>query len=262
MSSLIDLQKRFSKTLITQSNEIEALLYDRCDTPTLASSVEIYSNAYRIRLLESLKKDYPMLNHLLGSESFDSMALKYIDKHPSASYSLRCFGQHLSSFLTIEPVLQKQPYLSELAGFEWQLADVFDLADSPVASVADMSLFAAEDWPQLTVKLHASVRRIILSWNLIDIYQGWRVDAKFTDAICSQPPQQCLIWRKELSPHYRLLDNRERNVLKVIEDHTFTEMCQTLSEFNGSEENAAFDAATYLKSWIAAGLIESVSIKQ
>lgn len=262
MSSLSELQKRFSQTLITESSRIESLLYDRCGTPTLASSVEIYSNAYRIRLLESLKEDYPMLNQLLGSESFDSMALKYIDKHPSTSYSLRYFGQHLSNFLAIEPVLQKQPYLSELAGFEWQLVDVFDLADSPVASIADMSLFAVEDWPQLSVKLHASVRRITLSWNLIDIYQGWRIDAKFTDAICSKLPQKCLIWRKELSPHYRLLDDREQNVLRVIEDHTFTEMCQTLSEFNGSEENAAFDAATYLKSWLAAGLIESVSIKQ
>ncbi len=88
---------------------------------------------------------------------FNELAEVYINEYPSTSFSLRYFGQHLSTFLKKYSVYRQQLYLSEIAEFEWQLIDVFDLADTPIANLDDIAKIEAEDWPGLTIELHASV---------------------------------------------------------------------------------------------------------
>ncbi len=261
MNELLNLQLQFSKSLLMQDNDIDGLLNEH-GTSTLDSPVAIYNNAYQIRLVEALAEDYPMLNQLLGAESFKELAREYIDKYPSSSFSLRGFGRKLATFLAQETLYQKQAYLSELAAIEWQLVDVFDLADSPVASISDMSRFAPEDWPLLRFKLHGSVRWLTMHWNITEIYQALRTDTDIPDLRRLQSPQVCLVWRKQYSPHYRTLDSRECLLLKTIEKNNFAELCNTLAELDQSEDNAALDAATYLKSWLSAELIEAVNIEQ
>lgn len=259
MNSLLTLQLGFSHTKLMKRNDIEKLL-NNSSIFAVNSPVAIYQNTYQKRLVESLAKDYPALNQLLESESFKDLALEYIDEYPSSSFSLPHFGQHLSTFLKQEPAYKKQPYLAELAEFEWQLVDVFNQADSPIASITDMARFNLEEWPLLTIKLHASVRWITMHWNLIDIYLAFRTESEVPDLIRFQSPKQYLVWRKEYSPHFRFIDAREWLGLKIMGNSNFSELCQTLAELDDNEESATLDATTYLKSWLSTGLIESVDI--
>lgn len=60
----------------------------------------IYNRAYHARLLECFRAEYPALRHALGDELFDRFALDYLERYPSASYTLHKlaaqFPQHLA----------------------------------------------------------------------------------------------------------------------------------------------------------------------
>src|SRR3954470_15703051 len=59
----------------------------------------IYHDAYRLRLVEVLGKDYPVLRKYLGDESFDGAALAYLTAHPSTFRNVRWFGRRFAEFL-------------------------------------------------------------------------------------------------------------------------------------------------------------------
>ncbi|MCK5478138.1 MAG: putative DNA-binding domain-containing protein [Methylococcales bacterium] len=259
MSALVSLQLDFKDTLLTGDNRLAPYLNNTC-TSDLYTAVEIYKNAYQRRLIETLQSDYPMLEKLLGTESFDKLAVKYMTELPSSSFTLRNFGQHLSTFLKKETVYQHYPYLAEMADFEWQLTDVFDLSNSKLATVSDMNRFKAEDWPHLTIKYHASVRWLALHWNIIDVYQAIQSNSAVPDLVFAPTAKQCLIWRKQYSSYYRIVDARESYAMKVMTNSNFTELCQTLTDLDDSNENSALDAARYLKTWLSADLIASIEL--
>jgi hypothetical protein len=132
MNPLLNLQLNFKETLMTDGVSIEALLNNHAHS---ASAVAIYKNAYQLRLIETLKADYPVLESLLGTERFSELSMEYLTEYPSTSFTLRHFGQHLGKFLKHNAVYKKQPYLAEMADFEWQLTDVFDLANIQLATI-------------------------------------------------------------------------------------------------------------------------------
>ena len=57
----------------------------------------------------------------------------FIAAHPSVHRSIRWYGSELADFLIDRPPFAEQPILSELARFEWTLAEVFDAADASAA---------------------------------------------------------------------------------------------------------------------------------
>ena len=61
--------------------------------------LEIYNKQYWFRLLDSFDDDYPGLRAVLGERKFFALAEKYIERYPSASFTLRNLGSRLEKFL-------------------------------------------------------------------------------------------------------------------------------------------------------------------
>ncbi|MBV9012130.1 MAG: putative DNA-binding domain-containing protein [Pseudonocardiales bacterium] len=78
-----------------------------CDVITASSTLgpeerlAIYQRGYRARLLECMRRHYPVLCHLLGRELFDAFAVEYLGANPSRSRTLgelgARFGDHLAA---------------------------------------------------------------------------------------------------------------------------------------------------------------------
>lgn len=259
MNTLLNLQLDFKDILQNTGNNFEHYLHDNNPSKSPAA-ITIYQNAYQRRLIDTLRADYPMLEQLLGVEYFSELAVDYIAEYPSKSYTLRYFGQNLSHFLKNDLVYQQQPYLAEMADFEWLLADVFDLADTQNATINDMSEVTPEDWPHLKVNYQASMGWLVLNWNIVDVYRAMLTDSEVPDIHFSPIPRHCLIWRKEYSSFFRIIDTREWLAMQILEHSSFAQLCETLSILDDSDENSALNAATYLKAWLSADLIESINI--
>src|SRR3990167_9687947 len=76
----------------------------------------IYHNAYRARLLEALRGDYPAVHGWLGDAEFDALAGAYIAAHPSQHFSLRWLGAELANFIDAYLVPAQAAPLGEPSG--------------------------------------------------------------------------------------------------------------------------------------------------
>ena len=94
------------------------------------SQLEIYANAYVMRLVEALRSNYPALHHALGDKGFEVMARCYLERYPSTHASIRWFGDSMARFLQDRDPYRQVPVLSELAAFEWAVRHTIDAADT------------------------------------------------------------------------------------------------------------------------------------
>ena len=256
MGALIKLERDF----------LGCMLEDRLDmagqvvSTALAGAeerVKVYVDGYRLRLLEVLEDNFTGLHALLGDEDFDRLGRAYIDAHPSTHPSVRWFSQHLADFLRLTPPYDAQPYLAEMAAFEWTQGLVFDATDAPVADIQAMVTVAPDAWAGLCFQLHPSVRFLTLEW---DIPNAWQVlEAGDAPALHQgDAPATWLLWRAELLTHWRSLGEDEAWALTAVSaDKNFGELCEGLCQWHDPSV-VAMQAASLLKRWLTDGLLTSV----
>jgi hypothetical protein len=124
----------------SQTSEIEQgadrleELICRSRAQTSIERLEVYSNAYKARLIDVLIGDYPAFVHALGEEAFVGLASGYLEVHPPVSYTLGELGRSFADYL-----IQTRPpnesedgspdwadFLIDLARLERCYSEVFD----------------------------------------------------------------------------------------------------------------------------------------
>jgi hypothetical protein len=227
-------------------------------TATAGRRVAIYADAYRLRLIEVLGNDYPVLKALLGREAFAALANDYIDAHPSTTPSVRDFGRHFATWLcTVHAPLAQ----IELAAFEWAQGEVFDGRDADLAVLADMAGLAPDAWPALSLALQPAARVLCLRGNAaaqVAAHGRGEAIAAFVD---SGEERHWLLWRRGFDVHWRALADDEATALAVLRaGGTFGELCAELAA-SIPEHEVAMRAAGLLKRWLCDELIVRFSIQ-
>ncbi|WNF46807.1 DNA-binding domain-containing protein [Pseudomonas sp. SG20056] len=215
----------------------------------------IYHNAYRARLLEALRGDYPAVHGWLGDEEFDALALAYLDAHPSQHFSLRWLGAKLADFIDGYLIPAQAAPLSELARLEWAFTLAFDAPEGQPLSLTQMAELPAEDWPTLQVRLLPSVQWLACRHNSLAI---WRAGKEQDDFPGSQPlvaTETCVVWRDQLITRYRSLAADEAAALQgmTVQGWNFAELCGELANLG---EQAPVQAVSWLRQWLADGLLQ------
>ncbi len=196
-----------------------------------ARRLAIYYDGYRLRLLEILQSDFPKLHTLMGDEAFETLALLYIDAYPSEHFSARYFGQHFAKFLTENSHYAKQPYLAEMAHFEWALGDTLDALDQNIITLERLKSIPPEQWTNLKIRFHPSLNICTLDW---DIPQLWK--AIENNESPRKPEKQTemttwICWRKGLQSQFRSLTKPEAHILTLLKtEHDFGDVCESLTE--------------------------------
>ena len=126
----------------------------------------IYYDAYRLRLIEALDSNYPVLHAWIGDEAFDKLGLAYLEAHPSTHFSIRYFGHRLADYLAKTGEYRDQPYLHEMASLEWAMSETFDSADSPLVQLDDITAIPPDAWPEMRLQFDTSLHRLDLNWNV------------------------------------------------------------------------------------------------
>ncbi|MBC7944211.1 MAG: putative DNA-binding domain-containing protein [Burkholderiales bacterium] len=222
------------------------------------SRLGIYSEAYRLRLIEALDTDYITLHTLVGDDTFEKLALAYVDAYPSKVYNMRWFGAQLPEFLKTTPPYSNYPAFGEMAAFEWALTLAFDADNAPVLRIEDIAAVPGDAWADMTFACHPSLQRLDLRWN---VPAFWKAIGNEEEA---QAPQQnefpiaWMIWRRDLDSYFRSLPVDEAWALDAIRSGAnFAEVCSGLCEWI-DELQAAQHAAGLLKGWVSEQLISGL----
>jgi hypothetical protein len=252
MITLQQLQKALQAHVLDGAMEIAGAIDS---SPEVSADVRlgVYSDAYRLRLIEALAGNFPVLSQVLdrfdGEGAFDKLTQLYLAAHPSRHFSIRWFGDRLSEFLAQVAEYADRSWLAELAQWEWHVAAAFDAADATVLAVEDLGSVAPEDWPAMRFEVHPSVRRMTVTTDFMPVLKASQSD----DAL-PQPKSECaaaewLIYRKDLVVEYRSMAASEAKAFEAARDGaTFGEICELLADYF-AEDEVPLHAASYLKQW-------------
>jgi hypothetical protein len=256
-STLHQLQRGFQDYVLHREPSIQAAVADTSKFEASAR-LAIYAEAYRLRLLEVLENDYPTLRKFIGADAFAEVGLAYIDACPSQHFSVRYFGKYLPTFLA-ETAYAQQACMTELAAFEWALGEAFDAADELPITSQDIGDIAPDDWPRMRLKLHPSLRRLDLHWDVTALWHAADQGQAMPEPQNQGVAIPWLIWRQDLRNYFRSLSAHEAWALDAIaKGLCFADLCAGLCRWV-SETEAASRALKHLQCWIRDGLLISVT---
>ena len=255
---LAELQRRFQRHLMGGDAEVARVVVDSERVP-VATRLKVYSDAYRVRLIEALGSNYPRLEQLIGKEAFAEVALRYLDRHPSTNRSVRWFGHRLPEML--REMHTAEPWFADLASLEWMLAGAFDAPNDDVASVEALSQIPPDRWSNLRFELHASTQHLVLESNAPTLFKALSAEQPADEARLLDKPQRWLIWRQDLTPQYRSIGASEAAALDtIVAGGTFADVCEVLCDWH-AEDQVPLAAAGLLKSWMSDGLIARLRLE-
>lgn len=247
MSTLALLQQQFIDHLHGRPGHFVDCLADSSGLAR-ADRADIYFNAYRVRLLDTLKDSFDKTWAWLGDARFEAAALGYVAAHPPTQFSLRPFGDRYADWL--HATCPEAPEVAELARLDWAMRNAFDGPDATPLSGDMLAGFSDEDWSRVVFVLHPTAQLLQAGCNTLDLWHAMdRNEAP--PAVHTLPqPLAVLVWRKELQPHFRSLDDAEAAMLSAMQRATpFAQACEAI---------ASDDAPALVGSWIARWLEDGV----
>lgn len=213
--------------------------------------LDIYFNAYRVRLVELLQDTFERVAIYIGDDSFQSAARAYIEKSPSISRSLRDYGASFPAF--VRDYFPHDQEVAELAQMDLTLRYAFDAEDADILSLGALGNIAPDEWDRLLFKLHPSFSILRFEFNTVAIWQSMNDGIAPPSAIKAES-SDWLFWRKGLQPHFRSINQLELCALQDIsQQQTFGQICQKLAE--STEEDVTVIIGSWLRSWIEDGLL-------
>jgi len=198
-------------TLLAAQRAFVAEIAADDDLPSSSLGMAIYRNAYRGRLADALAVSFERTRRWVGEEMFELAAAHYILTHPPQSWTLDAYGADFPEALA--ELFADDPEVAELAWLEWHMQQAFAAPDR--ATLTGEALAAAEpDWEQLRLAPAAGLTWREVNHDLAALWHG------LTDrsALAATEPAVLLIWRKDLSPHFRLLSPDEFAALEPLLD--------------------------------------------
>lgn len=255
--TLAELQLALQDFLLDKQVDASALTLE---TPSFSKQerLQIYHEAYRLRLIDALRNDYPALEAYVGENEFILLATEFITEYPSHHASLRWLGEKLPNFLRKHVHWKEHIEVVELVEFEWRQVMAFDAADTSLASIDELRTLPPVQWMTLKLELHPSLQLIDCYSNAPTLWNALTKDKTALAIELTQTAQAWLMWRENLQVVYRPIDTTEAWALNAfLTQKHFAEVCEGLCEWIAAEQVPA-KVAQYLQHWIRAGLVTKV----
>ena len=255
--TLKQLQSEFKEYLFTGSNEDElAVKIKNINNINSNLRLDIYGNAYFIRLQEALAHDFPVLLALMGDESFGREMADYLQHYPSTNPSLRYIGQNLSLWFK-----KKSKYeLSELAQLEWAILNAFDAADADHLTADTLHAIPHEQWHQLRFSFHPSISLLTVNSNLFEIWKACLSKNNIPE-IESIYPESLVISCTDRGPAIQSISPAYQSLFKALADNkSFGDACDQLSQLE-LQQNESNIAAQFLTLAIQYKWIAGIQLK-
>ena len=259
------------------------------DSASAAERIDIYRNAYRLRLIKAMAIEYPGLKALAGDHEFAELAWAFVQAHPPDHASLRWVGRGLDRFVRRTAPWRGQEVLAEMASYEWARGLAFDAADSEVVTIGELQALPADQWPGVSCRLVPSFQRLDLRWKIpllsrelrraddsseevderlsmqssnvatlrLVKQEGQGGDAAAIKALLrpQSEPLPWALWRQGLDIHWRSLSPAEAWALQQAQEgRVLADICEGLCRWF-AVDRVPLELASLLNIWVEGGLV-------
>ena len=260
MSRIGELQDAFQRAVLTGDDRVLETLSPgvRTTTDTL---LDVYKDAYKLRLIEVMQQDHELLQQYVGEETFEKICRGYINAHPSHTPNARNFALQLPEYLSCAEPYSSHREICEIAELEKSLNDAFDCVDAPVMSIKDLSQIDPESWSRLTFCPHPSVACLYFKTNAADIWQALKEEKTAPKVLLEMDVVHVAVWRQDTTPMMRVMSDEEAMMWdEAAKGVTFGLLCEMAATFQDAD-TASQRAAQYLSAWLMNGMITSFQIQ-
>jgi hypothetical protein len=211
--------------------------------------IQIYANAYFLRLREVLIGDFPRLAANLGDSTFDSLICGYLQAHPSEYPSVRHLRRAMPEFIR---TLDDLPgWAADLAFLELTRIDMFDAPDSTIATLQDFAQISPDAWPDIVLEPITALRVITCGWPAERLWaENTPVPTRCNETVIR-------VWRgaNYAVRHLAMRADEAQAVDRMQRGEPFGFICEAFSAL--SESEAAREAAALLVRWLDDGIIST-----
>ena len=249
MNELRQLQEALQNFLRHDQKEIEQFVVGK-NKSEIKKRLEVYQEAYQLRLAENLQKQFPVIYKFLGAEFFSDLAKGYEKTYPPKHYAIRNYGAHFSDYLKS---LEK-PELAEVACLEWAMAIALD--DSPTnetLTLLDFQKLSPENLLEMTFHFHPSLKKLHCDYQTINFWHTLQKN-KFKKLAEKLPQKETVaVWSYQNQVYFRSVDDLENNLwIHAQEGKNFSDLSALAAESLPEEEAAHYTAQTILR-WLKDG---------
>lgn len=259
MNALAKLQKNFQRYVHHRTGPMQDMIVGdvRASTHT---RLEIYAEAYRLRLLEVLGNEFTGLRALARAKKFEQICRDYIESHPSPHANVRWYGDGLAQFLRESASWKDQVALADMAALDWAISTAFDAHDQAALALDAVAAIAPPAWPGMQPVLHPAVQCLQQHWNVAEIRKAADHKKRVPKLTSLPAASDWLVWRKDLEVFYRAVTPDEAAALNAcLNNACFAELCEILLAWH-DEANVAMRAATLLRRWVEDELVIEIRL--
>jgi hypothetical protein len=215
----------------------------------------VYHHAYRANLVACLGDAYEKTLAWLGENDFEAAALAYIARHTPQSWTLGDYGEAFPSSLAA--LYPADPEVAELAWLDWSLRRAFD---GPDVAVRNPATFGDIDWEEAVFTLAPTLALRVVATNVAALWNAMAEGETPPPSALLDAPRALAVWRRELSPMFRSLDEPERAALDLARaGATFGDVCAMLAADCPDPADAAAAAGGMLARWLADEIVVGVA---
>lgn len=250
--SLLALQRDMRDWLLRE----DMAAADRIGTAA-APGLSVYQNNYRTQLVACLESSFPRTRAWIGEDMFLHAAVHHVDRVPPSSWTLDAYARDFPA--TLAQLHPDDPEITEIAGIELALEELFVAADSPAVGLDGLG---GVDWDRAVLTFAPSIDLLHLNTNSLAIWSAL-VDQK-------EPPapqyldtaEVALLWRQGEQCRIRTVDDAELQALLNLRcGMTFGALCRDFALLLG-EEAGMMLVGQWLGLWLSDQMVVAINDRE
>jgi hypothetical protein len=178
-TTLADAQNTMQKAIF-QGSVFESQPEDwilQKDNFSPSAQLNVYVEAYRSRLFDSVAEDYPQLKKYLGAEKFAEIISNFVEKNNSEHFNISRYSLKLPDFLSSTESVDK--FAHELAMLESNILLVEDLPETKILQPEHLQKITAEDFMDLHISPRKALKLLEFSFPVNEFYSQFLADKLF-----------------------------------------------------------------------------------
>jgi hypothetical protein len=236
-------------------------------SPSLTSfeRLELYSQGYWFRILETLDEDFPGLRTIVGKPRFDRLARGYLADCPPDSFDLNRLGNRLEAWLTEHPryAHYRQRVALDMVRLEWAKIEAGNSGEYPRLTATDLAGLSASAGEDPAIELQPHLRLLQLGYPvdelLIRMDDSGASPKRRTRARRLRIPRAravCLaVHRQGPTVYFKSLEPEAFVLLRALQEgrHLSDAIQTCIEESQGNLEHMARNLQHWFADWAALG---------
>ena len=231
-----------------------------------AEQIDIYREQFWLRHRDSLREDYPALEHIMGDDAFETFARAFLVAVPPRTPSLRDLGNDIVPFAEGYAFPQgTREAAMDAVRYERAFVDAFDGPDPPPLDPAVIAAVQPEAWNDAVLVLNPCVARLHLHHRIPELHYSLAAKEPPPPVVRIDDGHRVVLFRERNVVRFEVLGAVAFDLLELLAQGVpLVPACARLTEGKTEAEIASLQGAIggWFAGWARAGFIARIDLPE